>query len=27
MPDFVRIAAVVLLFLGTLWLFGFVHAH
>jgi len=27
MPDFVRIAAVVLLFLGTLWLFGFVHTH
>jgi len=27
MPDFVRIAAVVLLFLGTLWLFGFVHTY
>jgi hypothetical protein len=27
MPDFERIAAVVFLFLGTLWLFGFVHTH
>jgi hypothetical protein len=27
MPDFVRIAAVVLLFLRTLWLFGFVRTH
>jgi hypothetical protein len=25
MPDFMRIAAVVVVFLGTLWFFGFVR--